>query len=332
MRHLVTGGAGFVGSHLVAALLERGDEVEVLDDLSGLGHAERVPVDRPAAQHGLRLPCTWTRGSVLDPRTVEPIVARVDRVWHLAAVVGVPRVLADPRRAVRVNLEGTEVVLDACVAAGVPLVFTSSSEVYGDRAGELLREDDPVSPGATTSMRGSYGASKALAEWSLAAARRKSGLPILVTRLFNTVGPGQSAGHGMVLPRFVEQARRGRPLTVYGDGAQRRCFADVRDVVDHLVRLADVDAAYGGTFNVGSQVESTILGLAELVRDLAGTGAEIAHVPWAEAFPGEERDVRGRLPDLSRLAAAVGSVPTTRLEATIAAMLSEGAPAAAPAP
>lgn len=320
MRHLVTGGAGFVGSHLVEALLARGDAVDVLDDFSGGG-------DRPTAS-GAPPRLRMIRGTVLDPGTVRPLVERADRVWHLAAVVGVPRVLADPRRAVRVNLEGTEVVLDACAALGVPLVFTSSSEIYGDRAGQLLCEDDPISPGATTSMRGSYGASKALAEWALAAVRRQTGLPVLVVRLFNTVGPRQRAGHGMVLPRFVEQARRGRPLTVYGDGAQRRCFADVRDVVSHLVRLADEDVAFGQTFNLGSRVESTILGLAELVRDLAGTGSEIAHVPWGEAFPGEERDVRQRVPDLSRLAAALGSVPATRLDETVAAMLSAGSPVA----
>lgn len=325
MRHLVTGGAGFVGSHLVEALLARGDEVEVLDDLSGVARPEggHDPRDRPRLR--------FTHGTVLDPRGVAALVDRVDRVWHLAAVVGVPRVLADPRRAVQVNLSGTEIVVDACAAKGVPMVFTSSSEVYGDRASEVLREDDPVSPGATTSMRGSYGASKALAEWSLAAVRRQTGLPVLVVRLFNTVGPRQRAGHGMVLPRFVEQARRGRPLTVYGDGQQQRCFADVRDVVGHLVRLADVEGAFGGTFNLGSRVESTILGLAEMVRDLAGTGSEIAHVPWSEAFPGEERDVRRRLPDLTRLAAAVGSVPTTRLEETVKAMLGKGSEAAAPA-
>ncbi|MEY2982263.1 MAG: NAD-dependent epimerase/dehydratase family protein [Planctomycetota bacterium] len=324
MRHLVTGGAGFVGSHLVEALLARGDEVEVLDDLSGGADG----IGAAAVHPRLRRTCA----SVLDASTVRSIVDRVDRVWHLAAVVGVPRVLADPRRAVRVNLEGTEVVVDACAAAGVPLVFTSSSEVYGDRAGELLREDDPVSPGATTSMRGSYGASKALAEWALAAVRRESGLPVLVVRLFNTVGPRQRAGHGMVLPRFVEQARKGRPLTVYGDGAQRRCFADVRDVASHLVRLADREDAFGRTFNVGSRVETSILGLAQLVRDLAGTGSEIAHVPWREAFPGEERDVRRRVPDLGRLAAAVGSVPATPLEETVAAMLASGVPVTAEAP
>jgi UDP-glucose 4-epimerase len=328
MRHLVTGGAGFVGSHLVEALLARGDEVEVLDDLSGGGWLDGGfgPSDRLHARLQL------TQGTVLDSRAVRSIVDRVDRVWHLAAVVGVPRVLADPRRAVRVNLEGTEVVVDACAAKGVPLVFTSSSEVYGDRAADVLREDDPVSPGATTSMRGSYGASKALAEWALAAVRRQTGLPVLVVRLFNTVGPRQRAGHGMVLPRFVEQARRGRPLTVYGDGQQRRCFADVRDVVGHLLRLANVEAAFGGTFNLGSRVESTILELAEMVRDLAGTGSEIAHVPWSEAFPGEERDVRRRLPDLSRLVGAIGTAPATRLEETVKAMLGAGTEAVAPAP
>lgn len=314
MRHLVTGGAGFVGSHLVDRLLDRGDRVDVLDDLSG-GLASNLA---PARER-----LTFHLGSVLDATAVERLVATADRVWHLAAVVGVPRVLSRPREAIRVNVRGAETVVDACAASGVPVVLFSSSEVYGDRAHGELAESDPISPGPADRLRGSYGAAKALAEWIALSAAREDGLHALVVRLFNTVGPRQRSSHGMVLPRFAEQALRGGPLTVHGDGRQRRCFADVRDVTGNLLRLADEPRAWGATYNVGSDVETSVLELAELVRDMAGTGAEIAHVPYDEAFPAGERDVRRRVPRLDALRSVLGPVPTTPLADTVAAVLAE---------
>jgi UDP-glucose 4-epimerase len=313
MRHLVTGGAGFVGSHLVDRLLAAGDRVDVLDDLSG-GRSANLGLPRA----GL----AFHEGSVLDERLVRALVAGAERVWHLAAVVGVPRVLAAPRVALRVNVRGAENVLDACAAAAVPVVLFSSSEVYGDRGDGVLAESDVLAPGSVDQLRGSYGASKALAEWTAQALVREAGLCCLTVRLFNTVGPRQRAGHGMVLPRFADQALRGGPLTVYGDGSQRRCFADVHDVVDHLLRLAAAPAVpAGATFNLGSTHELSVLELAELVRDAAGTGAEIRCVPFGSAFPAGERDVRRRVPCLERLRAAVGSLPSTPLAETVAAVL-----------
>lgn len=312
MRHLVTGGAGFVGSHLVERLLDRGDHVTVLDDLSG-GRLENLP--------GAHDRLDVRIGSVLDASLVDGIVAHADRVWHLAAIVGVPRVLARPRAAIAVNARGAETVLDACAAHAVPVVLFSSSEVYGDGARGPLSERDPLQPGPADRLRGSYAAAKALAEWTALALAREQGLAVATVRLFNVVGPRQRASHGMVLPRFSEQALRGGPLTVHGDGRQRRCFADVRDVTRDLVRLGDHAAAFGATFNVGSDRETSVLDLAELVRDLAATGAEIVHVPYERAFPAGECDVRRRVPCLDALRALGIGTPPRPLEDTASAVL-----------
>jgi len=308
LRTLVTGGAGFIGSHLAERLVAEGDEVLVLDDLStgsleNLGGLLREPHFR------------FRAGSVTDERAVAELMAETDRVFHLAAAVGVRLVALDPARALETNVRGTEIVARQAAAAGAPMLLASSSEVYGKGAKLPLAEDDDLVLGPTTSVRWSYGCSKAAAEHSTLARARE--IPAVVARLFNTVGPRQTGRYGMVLPRFVEAGLRGEPITVYGSGAQRRCFADVREVVDCLVRLADAPAARGGVFNVGTDHEIPIRSLAELVRERTGARSEVVSVDYQAVYGAGFEDVERRIPHLRRLAAAIGRRPQRSIEAIV---------------
>lgn len=304
MRILVTGGAGFVGSHLVDRLVARGDEVTVLDDLSGAG----AP---PAATGSARL----VRGCVTDARLVDGLVADAAMVFHLAAVVGVRESLEHAVRALRVNAEGTGQVLAACARHGVPILYTSSSEVYGDVPGPV-DEDCAVAPGPSTRLRGGYACSKAYGEWLALAHAREQGLPVLVTRLFNVVGPRQSSR--MVLPRFVDQALRGGPITIHGDGTQRRCFADVVEVVDALIALSSTRVAWGQVVNVGGAVECSVLELAALVRRTLGVDVDLEHIALRDAFPSGGTDIARRVPVLDRLRRLIGRAPCRPLAEVVA--------------
>ncbi|MCA8949547.1 MAG: NAD-dependent epimerase/dehydratase family protein [Planctomycetes bacterium] len=312
-RVLVTGGAGFVGSHLTDELLRRGCRVEVVDDLSTGSLANLAP-HANSPRFGL------TVASITDPAVARRAVAAADMVFHLAGVVGVRRLADAPLAVMQHNLDCTRALLDAAAEHTVPVLFTSSSEVYGD--GPVpFREHASVRPGATEGHRGGYACAKAMGEWLAFGHARQSGLPVIVARLFNTVGPRQSGEHGMVLPRFVHQAVAGEPITVYGNGDQTRCFASVRDVVRALADLAVAPGAAGRVFNVGSAVETTVLELAELVRRIAGSSSPIARVPFAEVFPLGFVDPPRRLPSLERLEATIGWSPSASLENVIAEMV-----------
>lgn len=309
MRYLVTGGAGFVGSHLVARLLQRGEEVVVLDDLS-TGSGDNLARCRgdPAF--------SFVHGSATDRHLVADLVSEVDAVYHLAAVVGVRRVVARPRVALRDNVLGAQAVLDAAARHRRATLITSSSEVYGHPDAAPLAEDATVRlPG--TAGRWAYARSKLVAEAHAAVLHRAHGLHVVVARLFNTVGPGQTGRHGMVLPRFVEQALAGRDLTVYGDGQQSRCFCHVDDVVDALTGLLHEPAAAGEIVNVGSQQSITIAGLAELVIQRAATSSRVRLVPYDEVYPSAFEDVRRRVPDTAKVRRLLGWEPHRDLDATV---------------
>jgi UDP-glucose 4-epimerase len=307
MRALITGGAGFIGSHLASQLLASGATVCVLDDLStgsrrNLAACEGHPRFR------------FVAGSVLDRPLLDALVPAHDVIFHLAAAVGVRRILAAPRQAIETNLRGTENVLAAAVPYKPRVLIASTSEVYGKNSSGPLREDAPSVLGPTTVTRWLYAITKAADECLALAYTRELGLPTVVVRLFNTIGPRQTGQYGMVVPRFVRQALRGEPITVYGDGRQTRCFTYVDDVVAALCALATHPGAVGEVFNVGQPREVSIESLAYLVRELAGSSSPIVHVPYDEAYgPGFE-DMARRVPDVSKLQRLTGFVAKVSLE------------------
>jgi UDP-glucose 4-epimerase len=311
MNVLVTGGAGFIGSHLVERLLADGHEVAVLDDLSTGSLANLAGV---RTHPRLRL----TVGDAADAATLAPLVAQADRVFHLAAAVGVRLVVQSPLRTLRTNVRTTDLLCELAARRGCPLLVASSSEVYGKSTRLPFAEDDDLVLGATTIGRWSYGCSKALDEFLALATARETGLPVVVARIFNAVGPRQTGRYGMVLPNFVAAALEGRPLTVHGDGRQTRCFCHVRDVVDALAALLD-RAASGpaAVFNVGSAEEISVRALAERVLARTGAAAPIEHVPYEQAFGAGFEDLRRRVPDLTRVRAAIGWAPRRSLDDVI---------------
>lgn len=308
-RVLVTGGAGFIGSHLVEHLAGRGHRVTVVDDLStGLAsnldavgdHVELIESDLGAAIPTLA--------------SAPPF----DLVFHLAAAVGVDLVLTDPVRAMEVNVETTSALLRHLAAHGrPPTLIASSSEVYGKPGTSVFSEEDDSLYGPTTMTRWSYAHAKALDEHLALGYHATRGLPTVVARFFNTVGPRQRGTYGMVVPRFVEAALQNRPLRVFGDGRQSRCFCDARDVVPALPRLLQNPACHGRVFNIGSDRDITILALAETVVRTLGSGSPIQLVPYADAYPSGFEDLRHRRPDLARVREATGFDPRITLEQTI---------------
>jgi len=304
----VTGGAGFLGSHLVERLLQLGRSVHVVDDLSS-GSLEHLAAVRDDERLSV------TVGSVAEP-AIAARAADAAAVFHLAGMVGVQRLAQKPLDVMRGNLRCTEVMLEAAASNGVPILIASSSEVYGDAA-PPFRETDAVQPGPTGNLRGGYACAKAMGEWLAHAHARQDGLRVVVARLFNIVGPRQSGAYGMVLPRFVAQARHGKPITVYGDGGQTRCFAHVREVADALLLLLASKQAHGGTFNVGSDREVRVLELAQLVKRATGSASPIVLVPHANVFPEGFVDPQRRVPCLDRLRACIGFAPSTSIEAIV---------------
>jgi UDP-glucose 4-epimerase len=305
--YLVTGGAGFIGSHLVERLVARGERTIVLDDLSTGRRENLAAVATNAAVE-------FHEGSVVDRPLVAALVARADRVVHLAAAVGVRLIVDEPVRTLETNIHGTEVVLMECARRKTPVFVASSSEVYGKGSRVPFREHDDVILGPTTKSRWSYAASKMVDEFLALSYFRERGLPARVGRFFNTVGPRQVGQYGMVLPRFIEQALAGGPITVYGDGSQSRAFAHVADVVESVIRLMDSPATAGQVFNIGGEEEVTIQRLAERVRELVDPKVEIRRVPYEEAYGGGFEDLGRRAPDTSRLKSATGFAPSMRLD------------------
>lgn len=304
--HLVTGGAGFIGSHLAEFLLARGDRVIVIDDLS-TGRIRNVE----HLQGSPGFECVVD--TVMNRPVLAELIDRADFVFHLAAAVGVKLIIESPVRTIETNTRGTEMVLDLASRRRKPVLIASTSEVYGKSARVPFSEDDDLVLGPTTRGRWSYACSKALDEFLGIAYFHEKKLPVVVVRLFNTVGPRQTGQYGMVLPTFVKQALFGRPMTVFGDGTQSRCFGYVGDVVPALARLIQTGKAYGEVFNLGSREEISIRQLAELVRKRLGSSSEIALIPYDQAYEAGFEDMRRRVPDIRKAAALIGFLPRTSL-------------------
>ena len=307
MRVLITGGAGFIGSHLSDAYLQRGDEVFVIDDLS-TGSFENI-------RHLKENPnFHYTIESVHNQPVTAELVDQCDVVVHLAAAVGVKLIVESPVRTIETNVRGTENVLALANKKKKKVLIASTSEVYGLSAEVPFREDGNLVMGATTKGRWSYACSKAIDEFLALAYWHEKKLPTVVVRLFNTVGPRQTGRYGMVIPTFVKQALSGRPITVYGDGKQSRCFGYVVDVVGALTKLMDHPEAVGKVFNVGSNEEISILGLAERVKKLTQSKSEIVFVPYDEAYEEGFEDMPRRVPDISKVGNLIGFRPEMSLD------------------
>jgi UDP-glucose 4-epimerase len=310
MNALITGGAGFIGSHLAEALLAQGHAVAVLDDLS-TGLVENLRSIQGHPRFALDV------GSVRDEALVQKLVDEADVVYHLAAAVGVRLILERPVETIETNIIGTERVLRAAAHRGTRVVLASTSEVYGKNDAVPLSEEDDRILGPTTKSRWSYACSKAIDEFLGLAYHRERGLPVVIVRLFNTVGPRQTGRYGMVVPRFVRQALDGAPMTVYGDGRQSRCFTDVQDAVRAIIALSLSPGAVGQVFNVGTTDEVSIGELAERVKRLTGSASPIVLVPYDEAYQPGFEDLRRRVPSIAKAGRVVGYEPQVPLDETL---------------
>ena len=320
-KALITGGAGFIGSHLAEVLLERGHPVTVIDDLS-TGSFQNIAhlVDRASGAEG-RPPFRFAIDTITNEVVLDRLASECDVIFHLAAAVGVKLIVENPVRTIETNVMGTEAVLKAAIRYRAKVIVASSSEVYGKGNSVPFREDGDVILGPTCRSRWSYAASKMVDEFLALAYYREKGLSVVISRLFNTVGPRQTGRYGMVVPRFVEQALKGEPLTVYGDGMQRRCFLHVRDAIEALMALAGCVEAVGEVFNVGSTEEVTILDLArkvqEAVRHRRGERPgkdEIVFVPYDAAYAAGFEDMHRRVPDISKIHHCTGWEPRLSLD------------------
>ena len=306
-RALVTGGAGFVGSHLAEELLRRGARVHVLDDLS-TGAMENIRGIKGASGF------SYTIDSAASLGLVAELVDDADAVFHLAAAVGVELIVESPVRTIETNVHCTEILLAAANKKKKPVFIASTSEVYGKSENLPYQEDGDLLLGPTTTGRWSYACSKAIDEYLALAYCKERGLPVVIGRLFNTVGPRQTGRYGMVIPSFVRQALAGEPITVHGDGEQQRCFCHVKDVVRAMADLMETDAAVGEVFNVGSTEEISIRGLAEKVRQACGSDSDIVTVPYEEAYEEGFEDMRRRIPDISKVGELIGWRATCTLD------------------
>ena len=316
MHVLITGGAGFIGSHLAERLVRDGHSVTALDDLS-TGRLSNLSALQTTNQ--LR----FVKGSVLDRDLVQEHVDAADVVFHMAAAVGVKLIMEQPSQSILTNIGGTENVLRAAIPGKKLTFIASTSEVYGKATKFPFNEDDDLVIGATKNLRWSYAAAKQLDEFMALAYARDSALPVVVLRFFNTTGPRQTGRYGMVLPNFVQSALEGRPLMVHGTGTQSRCFGHVLDVVEALSRLMHLPAATGQVFNIGTDQEVTIRGLAEQVIALTGSASPIQLIPYAEVYPVGFEDMMRRLPDVSKLQAAIGFRPMRTLREIITDIIAE---------
>lgn len=310
--YLITGGAGFIGSHLAEALLAKGCRVLVIDNLS-TGSLENIRhlLDRPDFH--------FAYSDIANEMVLDRLASEADIIVHLAAAVGVKLVVENPVHTIQTNIMGTEKVLETAHRYQAKVVIASTSEVYGKGHSIPFREDDDVLLGATSRNRWGYAASKMVDEFLALAYYQEKGLPVAIARLFNTVGPRQTGRYGMVIPRFVQQALRGEPLTVYGDGQQSRCFLHVEDAVQALISLAESSEAVGEVFNVGSQQEISILDLASQIIDRVGTHgnemeSHIQMIPYGQAYAPGFEDMQRRFPDISKIEQYLGWKPTRSLD------------------
>jgi UDP-glucose 4-epimerase len=314
LRVLITGGAGFIGSHLADAYLERGDQVFIIDDLS-TGSFENIRhlKDHPRFH--------YTIESVHNQPVTAELVDQSDVIFHLAAAVGVKLIVESPVRTIETNVRGTECVLSIANKKKKKVLVASTSEVYGLSTQVPFKEDGNLVMGATTKGRWSYACSKAIDEFLALAYWREKKLPTIVVRLFNTVGPRQTGQYGMVIPTFVKQALANRPITVFGDGRQSRCFCYVRDVVGALIKLMDNEKSVGQVFNIGSNKEISIFDLAKKVKDLTNSESEIVLVPYDEAYEEGFEDMPRRVPDISKANKHIGFSPTVELEGILKSVI-----------
>jgi len=319
MVSLITGGAGFIGSHLAEALLARGEQVIILDDLS-TGSVENIRHFRSNPS----LQCCFE--SVMDRRLLAELVDESDVVFHLAAAVGVRRIIESPVRTIETNVKGTELVLEAAAKKKKLVFLASTSEVYGKNGKTPFREDDDTVSGPTTKSRWSYAASKALDEFLALAYWKEKRLPVVIGRLFNTVGPRQTGRYGMVLPTFVSQALEGAPLTVFGTGKQSRCFGYVGDAVEAILRLVGADSAVGEVVNIGNDAEITIEDLALLVKEKTQSSSPVQFIPYDEAYEPGFEDMARRVPSMEKLVRLAGFRPTTPLPVIIDKVVAYVAP------
>ena len=313
MRVLITGGAGFVGSHLAEALLHHGDSVTVLDDLStgAMANIRHLKQDRRFQ---------YVIDTVMNRAVLAELVDECNIVFHLAAAVGVRLVVESPVRTLHTNVRATELVLEAAKKKKKTVLITSTSEVYGKATKIPFQEEDDLVIGPPVRGRWSYACSKAIDEFLAIAYHREFAVPVILVRLFNTVGPRQTGTYGMVLPRFVGQALSGSPITIHGDGTQSRCFGWVGDVVHALINLSVCEGAVGKIFNIGSDEEVSINKLASVIKDVTGSSSPIQHVPYEEVYGKDFEDMCRRVPDLSRIRAAIGYQPTRRLREIVQAV------------
>ena len=305
-RCLVTGGAGFIGSHLTERLLDLGHQVTVLDDLST---GVRTNLDGVTSHPNFE----FHAGSITDPVVLSEVIAGVDTIYHMAAAVGVKLVADDPVRTIETNIYPTEVLLRLAVQGGQRVYLASTSEVFGKNPKECWTEEDDIHLGPTSRPRWAYGCSKAIDEFLALAYYKQTGLKVVVGRFFNVVGPRQVGHYGMVIPRFVDRALNGEPVVVYDDGEQVRCFAHVKEVIDCIIRLMDTPQAEGRVFNIGSDQPVSIRQLAEQVRQRINPKVPIEFLAYSDAYGPDFEDVRRRVPDLTRLSDTLGTKPSMPL-------------------
>ncbi|MFP4381677.1 MAG: NAD-dependent epimerase/dehydratase family protein [Candidatus Sumerlaeia bacterium] len=310
MRFLITGGAGFIGSHLSRLLLENGDRVFVIDNLS-TGSMANIK-ELKSNDH-----FEYVIDDVMNVPLMAEIVDEADCIFHLAAAVGVQRIVDDPVGTITTNIRGTEIVLNLAEKKKKKVLITSTSEVYGKSAQIPFQETGDLVMGATSRPRWSYACSKAIDEFLALAYGRAKNMPIVIARLFNTVGPRQTGRYGMVIPRFVGQGLKGEDITVYGSGEQTRCFTHVRDVAGALAKLMDTRGADGEVFNIGSQEEISIQALAEKIREMTGGKSKIINMSFAEAYNEEFEDMDRRVPDITKLSNLIGYQPTYTIDQII---------------
>ncbi|HXJ11463.1 MAG TPA: GDP-mannose 4,6-dehydratase [Candidatus Limnocylindrales bacterium] len=306
MRYLITGGAGFIGSHLAERLLEKGEQVVLLDNLS-TGSMENIRHLKDSDRLDYHL------DGIENRQVLAELVDDADVIVHLAAAVGVKLIVESPVRTIETNVNGTQMVLEAASKKKKLVLIASTSEVYGKNTNVPFREDADLVLGATTKGRWSYAASKALDEFLALAYWREKKQPVIVVRFFNTVGPRQTGRYGMVLPNFVKRALEGAPIEVYGDGQQSRCFCDVRDTVESLLRLLPLDKAVGEVINIGNIEEVSIENLAKIVKHRTGSDSPIQFVPYDKAYEPGFEDMMRRVPSIEKLHALTGFRPQTNL-------------------
>jgi len=307
---LITGGAGFIGSYLAEDLLSRGYKVFAVDNLStgSLDNIEHLQANPNF---------TFEVGSIIDEELMEDMIVACDMIFHLAAAVGVKLIIEKPVDTIETNVLGTEIMLHLANKHDKSILITSTSEVYGKNEKTPFKENDDSVLGPTSKSRWSYACSKAVDEFLALAYYHEKKLPVVIVRLFNTIGPRQTGQYGMVVPTFVKQALLGHDITVYSDGKQSRCFTDVRDVTGALIDLINNRKAYGEVFNIGNNKDISISKLAETIRKMTGSGSKIVNIPYDEAYEKGFEDMRKRLPDISKAKSLIGFQPRIKLEETL---------------